>query len=45
VGDGQHVLASTGTNLLQVDLTAATEVRTLADHCLVDALGDIGWTG
>lgn len=44
VGDGTNILSSTGTNLLQANLMAATEVRTLADHCLVDALGDIGWT-
>lgn len=43
VGDGTHVLASTGSNLLQANLVSATEVRTLADHCLVDLVGDIGW--
>lgn len=43
VGDGTHILASTGTNLLQANLMSATEVRTLADHCLIDTLGDIGW--
>lgn len=45
VGDGTHILASTGTNLLQANLMSATEVRTLADHCLIDTLGDIGWMG
>jgi hypothetical protein len=43
VGDGTRVLASAGSNLLQANLLSATEVRTLADHCLIDLVGDIGW--
>jgi len=45
VGDGRHVLANRGTNLIRVDLSGNDdEIRTLADHCLVGLIGNAGWT-
>jgi hypothetical protein len=44
VGDGDHLLAESGVDLVEFDIAGANEVRTLADHCLVDVVGDIGWT-
>jgi hypothetical protein len=44
VGDGDEVLADTGTSLIRFSLGAEVEVRILADNCEVELLGDIGWS-
>ena len=43
-GDGVHLLADSGTGLIMLDLEGSTEIRTLADHCLIGLLGNNGWT-
>ncbi|MGQ0849602.1 MAG: PDZ domain-containing protein [Actinomycetota bacterium] len=43
VGDGVHLLAESSNRLIRFDLAGRTEIRTLADHCVVDLVGDIGW--
>jgi hypothetical protein len=43
VGDGKQVLAIAGRNLLVTDLTAGTEVRTLAENCTISRIGEPGW--
>jgi len=43
VGDGRHVLAVEGRNLLIDDLTTESEVRVLADDCALGSLGTPGW--
>jgi hypothetical protein len=44
VGDGVHLLADSGSGLIMLDLAGTTEIRTLADHCLVGLVGNNGWT-
>jgi hypothetical protein len=45
VGDGRNVLADTGSSLIRFEVGGGQEVRTLADRCQIDQLGDIGWSG
>lgn len=44
VGDGAHLLADSGSSLLKVNLNGTSEIRTLADHCQVGVVGNLGWT-
>ena len=44
VGDGSHVLGETGNALVRFSTDLEAEVRTLADNCQVDQLGDPGWS-
>lgn len=44
VGDGDHLLAEAGSALVRFSLTGTEEVRTLADNCQVQLLGDPGWS-
>jgi hypothetical protein len=44
VGDGRHVLAVDGRDLLVNDITVSgSEVRTLADNCTITRIGETGW--
>jgi len=43
IGDGVHLLAESGTSLIMLDLSGTTEIRTLADHCQVGLIGNLGW--
>jgi hypothetical protein len=43
VGDGTNLLATTDNNLIEMNVVVASEVRTLADHCLIEGMGEIGW--
>jgi hypothetical protein len=43
VGDGVNVIADTGSRLVRFDLAGQSEIRVLADSCLIGAIGDIGW--
>ena len=42
VGDGVHLLAESGSSLIMLDLDGTTEIRTLADHCQVGLIGNLG---
>lgn len=44
VGDGTHILADTGSSLVRLSLDPETEVRVLADRCVIGQLGEVGWT-
>lgn len=44
VGDGAHLLADSGSSFLKVNLNGTSEIRTLADHCQVGVVGNLGWT-
>jgi PDZ domain len=44
VGDGSHLLAASGSSLIRLDLDGATEIRTLADHCQLGVIGNLGWS-
>lgn len=44
VGDGEHVLGESGNALVRFTTDPAAEVRTLVDNCVVDLLGDPGWS-
>ena len=43
VGDGAHLMAESGSSLIMLNLIGTSEVRTFADHCLVGAIGNLGW--
>jgi hypothetical protein len=43
VGDGVHLLAESGNSLIKLDLNGASEIRTLADHCQIGVIGNLGW--
>lgn len=43
VGDGAHLLAESGSSLIRLDLDGTSEIRTLADHCQVGVIGNLGW--
>ena len=43
VGDGEHLLAESGSSLIKLNLDGTTEIRTLADHCQVGMIGNPGW--
>jgi len=43
VGDGEHLLAESGSSLIKLDLSGTSEIRTLADHCQVGLIGSLGW--
>ena len=44
VGDGTHVLGESGNALVRFSTDPVAEVRTLADNCQIDSLGDLGWS-
>ncbi|MCA1736810.1 MAG: hypothetical protein LC739_12110 [Actinobacteria bacterium] len=44
VGDGTNVLGESGNALVRFSTDPAAEVRTLADNCQIDSLGDLGWS-
>ena len=43
VGDGAHLLAESGSSLIRLRLDGTSEIRTLADHCQVGVIGNLGW--
>jgi hypothetical protein len=43
VGDGTHLLAESGSSLIRFDRDAVEEIRTLADNCQIELLGDPGF--
>ena len=43
VGDGAHLLAESGSSLIRLKLDGTSEIRTLADHCQVGVIGNLGW--
>ena len=43
VGDGAHLLAESGSSLIRMRLDGTSEIRTLADHCQVGVIGNLGW--
>jgi hypothetical protein len=45
VGDGTHLLAETGATLVRFERDGGEEIRTLADNCQLELLGDPGSTG
>jgi PDZ domain len=45
VGDGTHLLAETGASLVRFERDGGEEIRTLADNCQLDLLGDPGFAG
>jgi PDZ domain-containing protein len=44
VGDGASLLAESGSSLIRLKLDGTSEIRTLADHCQVGLIGNLGWT-
>jgi hypothetical protein len=45
VGDGIHLLAETGASLVRFERDGGEEIRTLADNCQLELLGDPGFAG
>ena len=45
VGDGTHLLAETGASLVRFERDGGEEIRTLADNCQLELLGDPGSSG
>lgn len=45
VGDGVHLLAETGASLVRFERNGGEEIRTLADNCQLELLGDPGFGG
>ena len=45
VGDGTHLLAETGASLVRFERDGGEEIRTLADNCQLELLGDPGFGG
>jgi hypothetical protein len=43
VGDGASLLAESGSSLIRLKLDGTSEIRTLADHCQVGLIGNLGW--
>jgi hypothetical protein len=43
VGDGAHLLAETGASLVRFERDGGEEIRTLADNCQLELLGDPGF--
>jgi hypothetical protein len=43
VGDGTHLLAETGASLVRFERDGGEEIRTLADNCQLELLGDPGF--
>ena len=43
VGDGVHLLAETGASLVRFERNGGEEIRTLADNCQLELLGDPGF--
>ena len=44
VGDGSHLLAEAGSSLVRIDRSGTEEIRTLADNCQIELLGDPGFS-
>jgi len=44
VGDGTHILGHTANSLVRFSGDPDAEVRTLADNCQVEVVGDLGWS-
>ena len=44
VGDGEHVLGESGNALVRFSTDPDAEVRTLLDNCVINQIGDLGWS-
>ncbi|MGH8959414.1 MAG: PDZ domain-containing protein [Acidimicrobiia bacterium] len=44
VGDGTHLLAESGASLVRFERDGSEEIRTLADNCQLELLGDPGFS-